>query len=247
MAACGGTGALTPRHLGTPLSVTARPWRDRCRGRKPNAPQGACKRRFPLPSARTTKGNSRLIAVAFAGLAFSLATIPGTCAGVAVAGVSPAAAGARHITPAHATTVAVAFTAQAVAAGSGTARHCGRLRGEPSSFRCRHRGEHARHRHHLGPRRIARRLLARFGWGHRQFRFLNWLWLRESGWNRHAANPVSGAYGIPQAVPGSVMASAGPGWRWNARTQIRWGLRYIRARYGSPRQAWLHECSYGWY
>jgi hypothetical protein len=97
-------------------------------------------------------------------------------------------------------------------------------------------------------RSVARRMLPRFHWSVRkQFRYLNWLWNRESGWNKYARNPYSGAYGIPQALPGSKMASAGPNWRWNAWTQIRWGLRYIRARYGTPRRAWLHSQATGWY
>jgi hypothetical protein len=99
----------------------------------------------------------------------------------------------------------------------------------------------------LTPRQIARQMLPSFGWSQRQFPYLNWLWNRESGWNKFAENPYSGAYGIPQALPGAKMASAGPNWRGNARTQIRWGLRYIRARYGSPRRAWDHELATGWY
>ena len=88
----------------------------------------------------------------------------------------------------------------------------------------------------------------RFHWRSRdQFRYLNWLWMRESSWNVYATNPYSGAYGIPQALPGYKMASAGANWRTSARTQIRWGLSYIKARYGSPRNAWAHECAYGWY
>ena len=99
----------------------------------------------------------------------------------------------------------------------------------------------------LTPRQIARQMLPSFGWSQRQFPYLNWLWNRESGWNKWAENPYSGAYGIPQALPGAKMASAGPNWRSNARTQIRWGLRYIRATYGSPRRAWAHEVADGWY
>jgi hypothetical protein len=99
----------------------------------------------------------------------------------------------------------------------------------------------------LTPRQIARQMLPSFGWSQRQFPYLNWLWNRESGWNKFAENPYSGAYGIPQALPGAKMASAGPNWRSNARTQIRWGLRYIRAIYGSPRRAWAHEVADGWY
>ncbi len=90
-------------------------------------------------------------------------------------------------------------------------------------------------------------MLARFGWSKRQFRYLQLLWNAESGWNVYATNPYSGAYGIPQADPGAQMASAGPDWWSNARTQIRWGLRYIKERYGSPEAAWEHELSTGWY
>jgi peptidoglycan DL-endopeptidase CwlO len=95
--------------------------------------------------------------------------------------------------------------------------------------------------------RTAGRMLAQFGWGKRQWPPLKWLWNRESGWNKYAHNPYSGAYGIPQALPGSKMASAGNHWRTNATTQIRWGLRYIKSRYGRPRVAWNHELAYGWY
>jgi type IV secretory pathway TrbL component len=96
--------------------------------------------------------------------------------------------------------------------------------------------------------RTAGRMLAHFGWTMRhQWKPLKWLWNRESGWNKYASNPYSGAYGIPQALPGSKMASAGNHWRTNATTQIRWGLRYIKSRYGRPRAAWNHSQAYGWY
>ena len=101
--------------------------------------------------------------------------------------------------------------------------------------------------HALTPRQIARQMLGSFGWSQRQFPYLNWLWNAESGWNVHAENPYSGAYGIPQADPGAKMAAAGPDWPANATTQIRWGLRYIRSTYGSPRLAWDHEVADGWY
>lgn len=88
----------------------------------------------------------------------------------------------------------------------------------------------------------------RFHWSvRRQYKDLSRLWSVESGWNRYAYNPYSGAYGIPQAVPGSKMSSAGKHWRSCAKTQIRWGLRYIKGRYGTPRHAWHHEVDYGWY
>ncbi|WP_446678535.1 aggregation-promoting factor C-terminal-like domain-containing protein [Actinoallomurus acaciae] len=95
--------------------------------------------------------------------------------------------------------------------------------------------------------RIARSLLPSFGWSpSSQFGCLVNLWNRESGWNVHAANP-SGAYGIPQAKPGSKMSSAGPDWQNNATTQIKWGLGYIKDRYSTPCGAWSHSQSSGWY
>ncbi len=97
------------------------------------------------------------------------------------------------------------------------------------------------------PRQVARALLGEFGFGSDQFGCLDSLWTRESGWNTHADNPSSSAYGIPQALPGSKMASAGPDWADNPATQIRWGLGYIASRYGSPCGAWGHSQSYGWY
>jgi murein DD-endopeptidase MepM/ murein hydrolase activator NlpD len=96
------------------------------------------------------------------------------------------------------------------------------------------------------PRSIARQLLAARAWSG-QFGCLNALWQRESGWNSRAMNPSSGAYGIPQALPGSKMASAGGDWRTNPATQIRWGLSYIASTYGTPCGAWAHSQSHGWY
>src|SRR4051812_32244500 len=96
------------------------------------------------------------------------------------------------------------------------------------------------------PQDIARALLATYGWSADQFGCLDSLWIRESHWNVHAANP-SGAYGIPQALPGSKMASAGSDWQDNAVTQIKWGLGYIADRYGSPRRARAHSEGPRWY
>jgi hypothetical protein len=94
---------------------------------------------------------------------------------------------------------------------------------------------------------IAKQLLADRGWGDDQFSCLVTLWNHESGWRVHAANP-SGAYGIPQALPGSKMASAGPDWQDNAETQIKWGLGYIKSRYGTPCGAWSSwQAQGGWY
>jgi hypothetical protein len=96
------------------------------------------------------------------------------------------------------------------------------------------------------PRQVAGQMLAQYGWAG-QFSCLDALWAQESGWNMYAENPSSGAYGIPQALPASKMASAGPDWRSDAATQISWGLGYIRALYGSPCAAWDHEEAAGWY
>jgi hypothetical protein len=93
---------------------------------------------------------------------------------------------------------------------------------------------------------IARALLTSKGMGNDQYSCLVSLWDRESGWNVAASNP-SGAYGIPQALPGNKMASAGPNWQTNAKTQIIWGLGYISGRYGTPCKAWAHSQSSGWY
>lgn len=90
-------------------------------------------------------------------------------------------------------------------------------------------------------------MLARYGWAAGQFACLDPLWTQESGWNPYAQNPRSGAYGIPQALPGGKMAAAGPDWQSNPATQIRWGLAYIRDRYGSPCGAWFHQQATGWY
>ncbi|GAA1505324.1 lytic transglycosylase domain-containing protein [Nocardioides humi] len=97
------------------------------------------------------------------------------------------------------------------------------------------------------PRDIARALLGEFGFSADQFGCLDSLWTRESNWRWNADNPRSSAYGIPQALPGSKMSSAGADWATNPATQIRWGLGYIKGRYGSPCGAWGHSQSHGWY
>ena len=91
--------------------------------------------------------------------------------------------------------------------------------------------------------------LADYGWGPEQFAPLVKLWNGESGWNYKANNPKSGAFGIPQALPGSKMASAGADWQTNPVTQMKWGLEYIKNRYGSPQDAynfWLSQNPH-WY
>jgi hypothetical protein len=93
---------------------------------------------------------------------------------------------------------------------------------------------------------IAYGLLSSYGFGTDQWGCLDALWNEESGWRYNAYNP-SGAYGIPQALPGSKMASAGADWQTDPTTQINWGLGYIKNQYGSPCNAWAHEQADGWY
>ncbi|WP_243392023.1 lytic transglycosylase domain-containing protein [Rathayibacter rathayi] len=94
---------------------------------------------------------------------------------------------------------------------------------------------------------IAYDMIVQRGWADSEYDCLVLLWNRESGWNVYAENKSSGAYGIPQALPGSKMATVGSDWASNASTQITWGLGYISGRYGSPCGAWGHSQSLGWY
>jgi hypothetical protein len=96
-------------------------------------------------------------------------------------------------------------------------------------------------------RALGYQLLLDFGFAEDQWKFLDALWHRESGWNHLAENPSSGAYGIPQSLPADKMAVVGDDWRTNPETQIRWGLAYIAARYGTPERAWAHSERFNWY
>ena len=98
-----------------------------------------------------------------------------------------------------------------------------------------------------GAQAIARSLMGSYGWGDGEFSCLQSLWNRESGWNYQAQNASSGAYGIPQALPGSKMSSVADDWATNPATQITWGMGYIQGRYGTPCSAWAHSESVGWY
>lgn len=86
-----------------------------------------------------------------------------------------------------------------------------------------------------------------YGWSETDIDCLISLWNKESGWNPYAYNASSGAYGIPQALPGSKMASKGSDYQTNYQTQIDWGLSYISSRYGNPQNAWNHSQNKGWY
>ncbi|WP_425432980.1 lytic transglycosylase domain-containing protein [Glaciihabitans tibetensis] len=94
---------------------------------------------------------------------------------------------------------------------------------------------------------VALEMVSARGWDDAQYNCLVSLWNKESGWNMYAQNKSSGAYGIPQSLPGSKMASAGADWATNAATQISWGLGYISGRYQTPCGAWTHSQAVGWY
>jgi hypothetical protein len=99
-----------------------------------------------------------------------------------------------------------------------------------------------------GAKATARAMAASdYGWGDGEFSCLSNLWQKESGWSYTAENASSGAYGIPQALPGSKMATIGSDWRTNASTQVAWGLSYIDRAYGSPCSAWSHSQANNWY
>ena len=95
--------------------------------------------------------------------------------------------------------------------------------------------------------RIAYNMMPSFGFDpSSQFSCLDNIWTRESGWNYQAEN-ASGAFGIPQALPGSKMASAGADWQTNPATQIKWGLGYIKSIYGTPCNAWAFWQGHSYY
>ena len=99
-----------------------------------------------------------------------------------------------------------------------------------------------------GAREVAQVLMDdKYGWGEKQYACLDELWIKESNWNYRASNKLSGAHGIPQALPATKMDSAGTDWRTNPVTQISWGLRYIEVRYESPCKAWAKFKRSNWY
>jgi hypothetical protein len=95
-------------------------------------------------------------------------------------------------------------------------------------------------------RALGKKMAARHGWTGQQWAALDRLWQAESNWRVSAGNP-GGAYGIPQALPGTKMSRAGGNWRTSASTQIEWGLDYIAGRWGSPARAWGHFQAVRWY
>ncbi len=98
------------------------------------------------------------------------------------------------------------------------------------------------------PREIAQQILQnKVGYGADQFSCFDNIIIRESNWDIDATNPSSGAYGIPQALPGSKMATVASDWRTNPATQIIWAVGYMKDRYASPCSAWSFKSANGWY
>ena len=100
----------------------------------------------------------------------------------------------------------------------------------------------------LGAKRVAKSILIdEYGFAEKEYKCLNQLWTQESNWNYKSRNKVSGAHGIPQALPASKMNVVSTDWRTNPVTQIRWGLRYISIRYETPCKAWAKHKRSNWY
>jgi hypothetical protein len=98
-----------------------------------------------------------------------------------------------------------------------------------------------------GNRALGCAIMLEVGFGLDQMGCLDPLWTHESGWNERSMNKSSGAYGIPQALPASKMATYGSDYQTNPVPQIRWGLNYIKGRYGSPCGAWSYWQAHNWY
>ena len=97
------------------------------------------------------------------------------------------------------------------------------------------------------PLQIAHTIATQAGLNQEQWVCLDSLWYQESKFQTTARNHRSGAFGIPQALPASRMASAGADWRTNPATQVKWGLSYIKVRYGTACNAWAHWKRNRWY
>ena len=98
-----------------------------------------------------------------------------------------------------------------------------------------------------GAQAYAASKLSSFGWAADQMQCLKTLWTKESEWRTTATNASSGAYGVVQSLPAEKMASHGADYRTNYRTQINWGLDYVKERYGSPCGALNFHLANNWY
>jgi resuscitation-promoting factor RpfB len=94
---------------------------------------------------------------------------------------------------------------------------------------------------------LGQQMAAAVGWTGAEWTALNNIVMAESGWNVHAQNPSSGAYGIPQSLPANKLATSGSNWQNSAAVQIAWMLKYIKQTYGDPIAAWNFHLANGWY
>jgi len=99
-----------------------------------------------------------------------------------------------------------------------------------------------------GAKIVAKVLIAaKYKWKTKEVSCLTALWNSESHWNYLARNKRSGAHGIAQALPATKMESIATDWRTNPVTQIKWGLNYVKVRYGTPCKALAHKRWSGYY
>jgi hypothetical protein len=175
---------------------------------------------------------------------------PAAPAGATVDATVDATAGARAAQVQAQAKAARAATARAGAAATGTGASFVQLaRQQVLAEAARKQAQADRVSRNVlrDPRSYAKLLVQQRGWSSAQFTCLNLLWTKESGWDYRATNGSSGAYGIPQALPGSKMGTVASDWRTNPITQITWGLNYIAAVYGTPCNAWGHSQRTNWY
>lgn len=234
-----------PRHRAAPVLTTPAGLAD---------PRHVGAKRHPARKAVRTTVTLTGIAAAATGVAVATGVVqsPGTAVNLADA-VSPAAGHAgASAADLSARTPVVSRSEDRTSAGGGAAARDRRPQQDPAKAAALglSTGPAVGGQENLSagdPQTIAEALLPKFGFSSSQMSCLIPLWAGESGWRVTAENSSSGAYGIPQALPGSKMASAGADWRTNAATQIEWGLGYIAERYGSPCGAWGFKQSHGWY
>ena len=201
-------------------------------------------RKFKLSSQRPLNRTiTARLTIALSAPAFAIAAI-------AAGGGLSASAAAQPVSQVRLVTVVSSASNLMLQQNSSSAAASRRLSAVVEAKKPKHKKKHHQKKTHkrLTPKQIAWNIMGWFHWKAKwQFRYLNDIWMRESSWNVYATNPYSGAYGIPQAMPGYKMASCGSDWRTDAKTQIRWGMRYIKKMYGSPKNAWAHEVDDGWY
>jgi hypothetical protein len=195
---------------------------------------------LPAPSAAALSAQSSDQAATKAAAAKATAAKKAAAAKAATSKAAAAeAAAAKNAAAANAAAVAKANAAQAAAAKAASAKAASAAKAKAAAP--------AALNDPAGAQAYAASKLGSFGWAADQMQCLQTLWTKESDWTTTATNASSGAYGIVQSLPAEKMASAGADYRTNYRTQINWGLDYIKERYGSPCGALNFHLSHNWY